>query len=85
MNGTQKERRNSMNYENRRLFEEIMKAKAKFGDDEFEVKEIVREDGESDILQHLEWYLEGKRFDGITEGTLENYERAVTKFAEAYP
>ena len=51
----------------------------------FEVKEIVREDGESDILQHLEWYLEGKRFDGITEGTLENYERAVTKFAEAYP
>ena len=96
MNGTQKERRNSMNYENRRLFEEIMKAKARFGDDEFEaelsklmhnfeVKEIVREDGESDILQHLEWYLEGKRFDGITEGTLENYERAVTKFAEAYP
>ena len=61
MNGTQKERRNSMNYENRRLFEEIMKAKAKFGDDEFkaelsklmhnfEVKEIVREDGESDII-----------------------------------
>ena len=38
MNGTQKERRNSMNYENRRLFEEIMKAKAKFGDDEFEAE-----------------------------------------------
>lgn len=85
-----------MNYENRRLFEEIMRAKAKFGDDEFEaelsklmhnfeIKEIVREDCESDILQHLEWYLEGKRFDGITDGTLENYERAVKKFATAYP
>lgn len=30
-----------MNHENRRLFEEIMKAKAKFGDDEFEVRLCV--------------------------------------------
>ena len=85
-----------MMHENRRLLEEILKAKAKFGDEEFatelskimynfEIKEIVREDCDSDILQHLEWYLEGKQFDGITVGTLENYRRAVTRFSEEYP
>ena len=69
MNGHQIERLMFMNHENRRLFEEILKAKSKYGDEEFaaelsklmhnfEIKEIVREDCESDILQHLEWYLE---------------------------
>lgn len=85
-----------MNHENRRLFEEIMKAKSKFGDDDFaielsklminfEVKEIVKEDLESDIIMYLGYYLEAKQFDMIAQGTLDNYERAIRKLAEAFP
>ena len=35
MNGYQIERLMFMNHENRRLFEEILKAKSKYGDEEF--------------------------------------------------
>lgn len=85
-----------MDYEQRRIFDKIIKIKNEFGDQEFatelvkviqdfECKEIIKEEVDSDILLHLEYYLDAKKFDGITQGTLDNYERAIKKLAEAFP
>ena len=84
-----------MENSNRRLYEEILKVKSTCGDidfntqlakvlSRFETREIISTNNGSNIKLHLEYYLEAKRYEGITEGTLENYRRTITKLAESF-
>lgn len=84
-----------MENSNRRLYEEILKVKSIYGDvdfntqlakvlSKFETKEIISINNGSNIKLHLEYYIEAKRYEGISEGTLENYKRTIAKLADSF-
>lgn len=47
---------------------------------DFKINETVTSE-ESDILQYMEYFLAEKKYEGVAEGTYENYKHTITKFA----